>query len=336
MIPDQWYAVVESKEVPEGKPVAFRRLGQDLVFWRDTSASGERKIVVMRDHCPHRQAKLSKGKLVEGNIECPFHGFLFDHAGACQLIPANGKNGPRPKIFQTKVYPSREAYGFIWVWKGEPRKEYPPIPFFEGLEEYQYGSFHKEWTTHYTRAIENQLDLAHLPFVHADTIGRGNKTLVNGPYSILEDESIYVWFDFQRDHGQVAHRPAELDKPDKSWQLSFKFPNIWMLRPSSRIQLFAAFAPIDDEKTMIYIRSYYKATKYQLVNVIISKITALFSRKILSQDEEIVVTQTLKQGGLDCGDKYIPADRPILLYHTHRDELIRAGEWEKLSPAVSV
>ena len=35
--------------------------------------------------------------------------------------------------------------------------------------------------THYSRAIENQLDCAHIPFIHKNTIGRGNKTLVNGP-----------------------------------------------------------------------------------------------------------------------------------------------------------
>jgi phenylpropionate dioxygenase-like ring-hydroxylating dioxygenase large terminal subunit len=33
--------------------------------------------------------------------------------------------------------------------------------------------------THYSRAIENQLDCAHIPFIHKNTIGRGNKTLVN-------------------------------------------------------------------------------------------------------------------------------------------------------------
>jgi len=128
MIPDQWYAVLESDEVKTGQPKAFKRLNQDLVFWRDVAG----KIVVMEDRCPHRQAKLSLGQVIDGNIQCPFHGFQFDSGGQCRLIPANGKNGPRPKIFQPKVYPVREAHGFIWIWNGEPRQEYPPIPFFMG------------------------------------------------------------------------------------------------------------------------------------------------------------------------------------------------------------
>ena len=34
MIRNQWYAVLESKEVPKGKLIGVTRLGEKLVFWR--------------------------------------------------------------------------------------------------------------------------------------------------------------------------------------------------------------------------------------------------------------------------------------------------------------
>src|SRR3712207_2126425 len=117
MIPNMWYAVLEADEVKPGELVARKRLGEELVFWRDSNGA----IVAMRDVCPHRQAKLSPGKLVDGNIQCHFHGFQYDASGACRLVPANGRNGPKPKIFQCTTFPSREAHGFIWVWHGEAR-----------------------------------------------------------------------------------------------------------------------------------------------------------------------------------------------------------------------
>jgi phenylpropionate dioxygenase-like ring-hydroxylating dioxygenase large terminal subunit len=164
--------------------------------------------------------------------------------------------------------------------------------------------------------------------------------VVNGPYTILEDETISVWFDFQQEQGQIAIKPADAQKPDAPWQLCFKFPNIWMLRPTKKVLLTLAFAPIDDENTMMYIRSYHNLSKNLVVGQIISKISTFFNAKILSEDEAVVMTQTPKQGGLDSGDKYIPADRPILLYHTHRDELIRAAEREQPDdtrlPALSI
>jgi phenylpropionate dioxygenase-like ring-hydroxylating dioxygenase large terminal subunit len=71
MIPNMWYAVLDSKEVKPGKPYAFKRLNEELVFWRDKSG----KIVVMRDRCPHRSCKLSPGKIIDGQLQCHFHGF---------------------------------------------------------------------------------------------------------------------------------------------------------------------------------------------------------------------------------------------------------------------
>ena len=45
LVPNMWYAVVASHEVPAGKPIGLKRLGEEMVFWRDAQG----KIVVMRD-----------------------------------------------------------------------------------------------------------------------------------------------------------------------------------------------------------------------------------------------------------------------------------------------
>jgi len=64
------------------------------------------------------------------------------------------------------------------------------------------------WNAHYSRCIENQLDVVHLPFVHYNTIGRGNKTLVNGPKVIFEDYTITTSANNEKDVGQKP-KPAE-------------------------------------------------------------------------------------------------------------------------------
>jgi phenylpropionate dioxygenase-like ring-hydroxylating dioxygenase large terminal subunit len=62
------------------------------------------------------------------------------------------------------------------------------------------------WNSHYSCAIENQLDVIHLPFVHADTIGRGGKTVVHGPRYMADEfhgkhNMISVWFDNEVEQG---------------------------------------------------------------------------------------------------------------------------------------
>ncbi|WP_175060007.1 Rieske 2Fe-2S domain-containing protein [Thermococcus sp. 2319x1] len=54
-----WFAVLSSKEV-EKKPVGVRRLGKDIVFWRDSKG----KVQVLEDFCVHRRPRLSAGKVV--------------------------------------------------------------------------------------------------------------------------------------------------------------------------------------------------------------------------------------------------------------------------------
>ena len=62
--------LMESKQVKD-KPVGVTRMGEKLVFWRD----GKGNVACLRDKCPHRGVELSTGQVVNGHIQCPFHGF---------------------------------------------------------------------------------------------------------------------------------------------------------------------------------------------------------------------------------------------------------------------
>ncbi len=214
MIRNQWYIILESNEVKTGKPVGVTRMGEKLVLWRD----GDGKVVCMLDRCPHRGVALSAGKLIEGHIQCPFHGFEFDSSGRCILIPANGKNTPVPKVFQAAAYPTYENHGFIWIWWGEPRPQLPPVYFFNSIDpQMTYSTLRDHWAAHYSRAIENQLDVVHLPFIHHNTIGRGNRTLVDGPLTEWEREGevnlLNLWVHNRLDDGSPPLRSSQLPPP---------------------------------------------------------------------------------------------------------------------------
>jgi phenylpropionate dioxygenase-like ring-hydroxylating dioxygenase large terminal subunit len=73
MIPSQWYVLMESKEVKD-KPVGVTRMAEKLAFWRD----GTGNLSCLPDKCPHRGVELSKGKVLNGHLQCPFHGFEYD------------------------------------------------------------------------------------------------------------------------------------------------------------------------------------------------------------------------------------------------------------------
>ncbi len=324
MIPNQWYAILESSEVKPGQPIGFTRFGEQLVAWRNTHGV----VSIMRDLCPHRGVALSVGDIRGDCIECPFHGFQFDTSGRCTVIPANGRNAEPPKAMHVQTFPALEAHDFIYAWYGEPRKEYPPLPFFDVIDEaFSHKTVTDHWRTHYSRAIENQLDVVHVPFIHRTTIGRGNKTLVNGPLSRLEirpseSDLLNIWVFNEVDTGQTPRRASELPEPTRHPSLQFRFPNLWHNWISDRLHIIIAFAPIDEANTLMYLRSYQHIATAPILRQVFDLLGAVGNLVIERQDKRVVITQEPKRADLDLGETLIPGDGPIIQYRRRRRELI--------------
>jgi phenylpropionate dioxygenase-like ring-hydroxylating dioxygenase large terminal subunit len=327
MIRNQWYAVLESNEVKSGKIVGVTRMGEKLVFWRDEQGY----LACLVDKCPHRGVAFSSGKLQGDCVQCPFHGFEFDASGACKIVPANGKNTAPPKALKAGAYPAREAHGLIYIWWGEARSEYPPLPFFESItDDFVYSTVRDLWATHYSRAIENQLDVVHLPFIHHNTIGRGNRTLINGP--LARENSLYpsdhlldLWVYNEKDEGQVPLKPSQIPEPTRHPFLQFRFPNLWQNWISDSLRVFVAFAPIDDGNTLMYLRYYHKM-RTPVLRQLNGFLGGLGNLLIERQDRRVVITQQPKRSDLNIGEKLIQGDQPIILYRKVRRALIEANE----------
>ena len=323
MIPNIWYPVLDSREVPEGKPVGATRFGEKLVFWRDPEGG----VVCMLDQCRHRGAALSIGKVLHGHLQCPFHGFEYDSSGNVAHIPANGRAAPLPKDFQVGTYPAREAHDFIWVWWGEPQSEYPPLPWFEDLDDrFSYGRDYDLWPVHYSRAIENQLDVFHLPFVHHNTIGSGRRYITDGPLTELEGNTLKVWVMSRVEDGVPAKPQQELSQPNSPALLHFKFPNLWMNRLSDDFRIVVAFVPVDEKHTKFYLRYYQSFIRVPLLRNIVNGLTALGSRVILRQDHDVVITQHPIRSDFGMAERLVHADRPIIEYRRHRENLKNNSE----------
>jgi phenylpropionate dioxygenase-like ring-hydroxylating dioxygenase large terminal subunit len=297
-------------------------MGEKLVFWRHPTG----RVSCLRDRCAHRGATLSKGTVLDdGKLQCPFHGFEYDASGKVTKIPANGKNAPVPERFRVQQYPTHEAHGFIWIWWGEnPPEDLQPPRFFDGLEGFSYGRAYDPWDAHYSRVIENQLDVAHLPFVHYNTIGRGNRTLVDGPVVEWLDENRFVFYVYNRvDDGRPPRKPEQITPdPARDFKLAFIFPNLWQNYISDDVRVLAAFVPVDREHTILYLRFYQRFIRLPILRDVVNRLAMPFNLKIAHQDRRVVVTQEPKASGLTIGEKLIQGDRPIIEYRRRRQELI--------------
>lgn len=323
MIPNQWYAVLDSRQVKKNKLIGVTRFSQKLVFWRDESG----EVFCIFDKCCHRGASLCAGKLAQNHVECPFHGFQYDGSGKVVCIPANGKQAKVAENYRVNAYQARDAYGLIWVWYGDFHADLPEIPFFEELRTgFSYGGFSENWAVHYTRAIENQLDVVHLPFVHQTTIGRGNKTLVNGPVVKWNENRMTFYVKNEPDEGQRPEKPGEIADYEKLFHLQFQMPNIWQNVISDQVRIFAAFAPVDEENTRIYLRFYQSFLRVPVLRELVGALSNLSNRIIFHQDRRVVLTQLPKKSEFRMKENLVQGDLPILEYRKRREQLIEASK----------
>ncbi|HEY1267019.1 MAG TPA: aromatic ring-hydroxylating dioxygenase subunit alpha [Candidatus Binatia bacterium] len=156
-----WYVACASRELRE-QPLARAILGTPIVLFR---AAGGTPAALL-DRCAHRNAPLSLGRTVRGEIQCAYHGWRYDGAGACVDVPGLIGEAEKSPRFVPR-FPAREQDGYVWVYAeantapaGEPFR-LPPLT--DGYTEVR-RSVEVESTMH--AALENALDVPHTAFLH--------------------------------------------------------------------------------------------------------------------------------------------------------------------------
>ncbi len=340
MIRNLWYAVLESRELRDS-PLGVTRLGERLVFWRDEKG----KAVCFYDRCAHRGASLALGGTVREDhvghgaesrggdrLQCPFHGLEYDSSGRCVKIPANGRDAPVPERFRMQAYPAHEAYGIIWIWWGlEPPADLAPPAFFDDLKGMRHWhTVVDPWDNHYTRVLENQLDVVHLPFVHHNTIGKGDKTLVEGPGLEWKGETMFYHYVYNKvDDGSRPRSPKEVPVPDptKDYRLECILPNLWENRIAEKVRVLGLFVPVDETHTLLYLRFYQDFMRVPLLRGLVMRLAGLFNLVVAHQDRRIVNTQLPRSDGAGTGECLFQGDHPIMEFRKRRQELRKkAGE----------
>jgi phenylpropionate dioxygenase-like ring-hydroxylating dioxygenase large terminal subunit len=161
-----WHAVMPLAQLAEG-PQPFTLLGEHIVLFLDEHG----QPAALKDRCCHRTAKLSKGRCVEGRLECGYHGWTYDRSGRVVRIPQYADDKPIPPDYCTPAYHCTARYGYAWVALDEPIADIPAVPEFGAPGWRTIFQFYETWNTSPMRALENSFDNSHFSFVHRATFG---------------------------------------------------------------------------------------------------------------------------------------------------------------------
>ena len=167
-----WHPVAHAEEIAAGRPARVLVAGQAWAV-----ARLDDRLVAFEDQCPHRLAPLSAGRVstaADGaaRLTCAYHGWRYDADGRCDLIPSLGRAGNISGRARLRpAYGVAEAYGLVWLAPSEPLAPLPAFPEWDSP-----GMTRARSRTVRTRAsagqlVDNFLDAAHFPFVHAASFG---------------------------------------------------------------------------------------------------------------------------------------------------------------------
>ena len=167
-----WYPVTFVEDLLPDSPTAFTLYDEPLVLFVD----GSETVVCLADRCAHRAARLSDGQIVDGRIECLYHGWQYDASGKCVRIPQLVDSLQIPPKACVRAYPVAVEQGMVWIWAGEPeRADASRIPLTDKLNRASVNSVDFQIDLPYDQSylIENVIDIAHIHIAHDGIRGGG-------------------------------------------------------------------------------------------------------------------------------------------------------------------
>ena len=337
LIKNQWYAVEFGPVVAEA-PVGVPVHGHDLVLYRTSDGV----VHAQSDLCVHRGGALSRGRIADDCIECPYHGWRYDGEGRCVRIPANRPDVPIPRKARIDTYPCVERYGFVWVFLGDASEaERPPLPVLDGLDDTTEarregsravrGTF--EWQANYDRVLENAFDIAHTPFVHAGSFGNPAKPEIQDyevEQSVENGHLTAVTATVDLDPPPPRGRWAKVyrtqgERPPVRTTTGFYPPNVSLLvvrPPLGEIRIYTAAVPIDEHTTV----SKFWMFRNFLTGRWADRDSIARTLKIFLQDQVTVESQRPELLPFDlAAELHVKSDSIQLAYRRWRQDCLDRG-----------
>ena len=295
-----------------------------MLFRDDDGALG-----CLQDRCPHRAARLSDGQLVDGRLECLYHGWQFDAGGRCVSIPQLPHGSAIPARACAASYAVIERQGVVWVWPGEAADAAADeIPVIPALDRPGFTSIDFMMDLPYGQPylVENIIDIAHIHIAH-DGIRGGGKRELAAPlqFTVLENTVRGISSTF----ASAGDRTAGEGPPLRGASVKFVAPNlVWYesnyvdASRSSGLALYSL--PLSVSRCRLIYRAYSNFPRWR------DRITPRAAQHwtqctILEQDMRVVIGQSeeIEGGDTPLRDLWLPiksSDALVVQYRKWLDQ----------------
>lgn len=317
-----WYPVTFLQDLPLDRPFSFSLYDEPYVLFKNKDG----QFGCVTDRCPHRAAKLSDGQIIDGKLECSYHGWQFGVDGQCLHIPQLPADAKIPTKACVQSFKIVERQGIIWMWPGQPEAaDEKSIPTLAALDkpEFVTTDYVGDMPYDQTYLIENVIDISHIYIAHNGVRGGGKR----------EDAQALEMEIIERSVQGVRGRYRPTRKPNQFWRnLDFIAPNLVLYTlsypdPSLSSGLALYTLPLGKSRCRVLYRRFtnFETWKERLRP---RWLEHLNQNKIFEQDLPIIMGQKkqIEQSGKNLKELYLPLKTSDMLAVEYRKWLDKFGQ----------
>lgn len=172
-VSNAWHLVALSRDVKRGAVRKVKLCNTPVALFRTADGLG-----ALVDRCPHRNYPLSEGRVHEGALECPYHGWRFAADGSCVAVPGCFAETAGDLRLSAQALRVWEENGGMFVTLSDRASDRPDLPpDFSNPELDHFWWQQGTWRGRAFDAIENVMAPFHTNHLHHGFIRRRDKGL---------------------------------------------------------------------------------------------------------------------------------------------------------------
>lgn len=260
----QWYVVGRSNNFLQNRPYPVQIWNTKYVVWKNRTG----EFTALDDACTHKGASLSAGKICNGNVVCPYHGYEFDENGTLTKVPGICFR-PSP-VYNVNRYNVVEKNGWVYLntmSAGEQALLREANASFNSTDniytepEIEKGCsvVHLDMDYNcYSRVLsENSLDIMHIAFVHTFGNAKRPEPIREIPPALVGPNHYRSTYFYEAGEESVARKVFGVK--ELTIENEFILPHTTIARVIfgdyvSTVMTFAA--PIGEDKSRLFVKTY--------------------------------------------------------------------------------
>jgi len=274
----QWYVVGRANNFLSNRPYPIQIWNNKYVVWKNRTG----EFSALDDACTHKGAALSAGKICNGNVVCPYHGYEFDNNGTLAKVPGICFR-PSP-VYNLNNYNIVEKNGWVYMntmnHAEQLKLKEENSSFNSAANIYVEPEIEKgcsvvhldmEYNCYSRVLSENSLDIMHIAFVHTFGNAKRPEPIREIPPALVGPNHYRSTYFYEAGEESVARKV--FGTKELVIENEFILPHTTIARVIfgdyvSTVMTFAL--PIGENKSRLYVKTYRNFWQNQLGDIFTS------------------------------------------------------------------